>query len=738
MSAAKNMSTQTRRNPRFSLATQVLLGLVLGVAAGVFFGEMVAFLNVVGEVFIKLLQMTVIPYIVVSLIGGLGRLSLAEAKNLALKGGTVLLVLWGIGFVLIFLASLALPNWPSASFFSESLSGEPEPVDFVLLYIPSNPFYALANAIIPAVVLFSIVTGLSLIGVRQKESLLQTLSAFAEALMRATGFVARLAPIGVFALTASAAGTMDIEDLGRLQIYLVINGLLALILSVWVLPALVSVVTPLSYRQMAEDLRGPLITAFATGSLLVVLPLLAERCKRLLGRTEEYTGEAGEEARASVDVLVPTFYNFPALGILLALSFVPFAGWYIGSPVSVADFPLMIGAGLASLFGGTVLAIPFVLELLRLPSDLFQLFLTVDVLGVRLAALLGSAHIVAITLISTYAIQGMTRVRIVPLLRFGIGSVALIAAALIGVRAFYGNVLVVPYTKDEALAGLFLLRQPHTATVFREPPVTPENATSGPRSLTEILDSGVLRVCYLPDSYPMAFFNTDGDLVGFDIEMAHRLARRLNLRIEFLPWENWRGRADRLNEGYCDIDMSAEAIAPETAVKMLLTRRIATFTLSFMVPDYRRDSFVSWDRIQSGRDLRIAAADHELTSKFFAKFLPSVTLIPLKSNADTIDLLDADDERFDAVAGPAEEMAAWNILYPRFRVVVPRPTVRWPAGYGLPLGSQDLLRVVDAWLLEAEQTGVIDELRDYWVSGKIEQTKPPRWSVIRDVLNWVD
>ena len=452
--------------------------------------------------------------------------------------------------------------------------------------------------------------------------------------MRATGLVAKLAPIGVFALTASAAGTMDTEDLGRLQIYLVIYGLLALILSLWVLPALISAVTPLSYGQLFRDLRAPMITAFATGSVLVVLPLLAERCKRVLGRTEKYTGEAGEDARASVDVLVPTFYNFPTLGFVLALSFVPFAGWYIGSAVSLADYPLMIGAGLASLFGGTVLAIPFVLDLVRISADLFQLCLTVDVVGVRFAALVGAAHIVAITLISTYAIQGQTRIRIVPLLRFGIGSIALIAAVLIGVRAFYSNVVVVPYTKDEALAGLFLLRDPHTATVFRDPPDTNEYAVGRPRSLPEILDSGVLRACYLPDSYPMAFFNTEGDLVGFNIEMAHRLARRLSVRVEFVPAAGWRGRVTRLNEGYCDIDMLADAIAPERALNVLLTRRIATFTLSFMVLDHRRDGFVSWDRLESSRGLRIAVADHELAIKFFTGSFPNVTLIPLKSSAE--------------------------------------------------------------------------------------------------------
>ena len=60
---------------RLSLSTQVLIGLALGVASGVFFGELLAFLGVIGDAFILLLQMTVLPYVMVSLIVGLGRLT---------------------------------------------------------------------------------------------------------------------------------------------------------------------------------------------------------------------------------------------------------------------------------------------------------------------------------------------------------------------------------------------------------------------------------------------------------------------------------------------------------------------------------------------------------------------------------------------------------------------------------------------------------------------------------------
>jgi Na+/H+-dicarboxylate symporter len=66
--------TVARRLPRLSLSAQVIIGLVLGIGAGLFFGERVTAVSPLGSIFIGLLQMTVIPYIVVSLIAAIGRL----------------------------------------------------------------------------------------------------------------------------------------------------------------------------------------------------------------------------------------------------------------------------------------------------------------------------------------------------------------------------------------------------------------------------------------------------------------------------------------------------------------------------------------------------------------------------------------------------------------------------------------------------------------------------------------
>ena len=370
------MTTENRKKPRMQLATKIILGLVSGLVTGIFFGELVAFLKVFGNAFIMLLQMTVIPYITVSLITALGRLTYADARSLGLKAGGVLLVLWGVGLAVVLLAPLTFPEWPSASFFSTSQVETAPPVDFLQLYIPANPFHSLANTIVPAIVVFNVLIGLALISVKDKEALLAPLAAAGDALLGVTGFVGKLAPYGVFALTASAAGTIDVDELHRLQVYIVTYVSIAIIVSFWLLPGLVAAVTPLRYGEVVRGLRGPLVAAFATGSLLIVLPVLSNDSKKLIARAAGHADESDEGSAASIDVLIPAAYNFPNLGSILSLLFVLFAGWYIGSSVPVTDYPALSVAGLATLFGGTLIAIPFLLDLLHLPADLFEVFVT--------------------------------------------------------------------------------------------------------------------------------------------------------------------------------------------------------------------------------------------------------------------------------------------------------------------------------------------------------------------------
>jgi hypothetical protein len=104
-----------------SLASKVLVGLVLGIATGIALGEWAGALAVVGRGFILLLQMAVLPFVVVSLIGGLGRLDARQAIAIARSGGLVLLLLWAIVMAVVLAFPVAFPDWESASFFSHAM-----------------------------------------------------------------------------------------------------------------------------------------------------------------------------------------------------------------------------------------------------------------------------------------------------------------------------------------------------------------------------------------------------------------------------------------------------------------------------------------------------------------------------------------------------------------------------------------------------------------------------------------
>jgi hypothetical protein len=98
------------------------------------------------------------------------------------------------------------------------------------------------------------------------------------------------------------------------------NCLGALFLAFWVLPMLLTPLTPFKYQDIIDLTRDALVTAFTTGNLFVVLTVLTESCKNLFN-TYALTDEKTD---TYVDVIVPISFNFPNTGKLLMLLFILF------------------------------------------------------------------------------------------------------------------------------------------------------------------------------------------------------------------------------------------------------------------------------------------------------------------------------------------------------------------------------------------------------------------------------
>ncbi|MEA3411128.1 MAG: cation:dicarboxylase symporter family transporter, partial [Pseudomonadota bacterium] len=579
----------TRKRPAFrpGLSGMIFIGLAVGIGTGIFFGEMVAFMEVIGEAWISLLQMTVLPYVMLSMTAGLGRLSYPEALRLAVKVGMLLVLLWAISLSVVFLFPYTFPDWESASFFSTVQNDPVVEIDFLNLYIPANPFHALANNLVPAVVLFSAALGIALIGVSNKEPLLNGMNTLIDALMRVANFVVKLTPIGVFAITASAAGTMSLADLQRMEVFVWAYVALALVMSLWVLPGLVSVLTPLSYRDVVGNTKDALVTAFATSSLFVVLPLLVERCTEMVARY----AQDREDAESAVEIIVPASFNFPHAGKLFTITFVLFAGWYVGSPVEVSDYPLLVSTGIASLFANINLAVPFMLDVMRIPGDMFQLFVATSVINSHFGTLLSAMFTVTLTVLGAFSMSGLIRVRFMPLLRYLLITGLLLLSVTAGLRVFFALAIENTYDKDRIVASRQLMRKLVPEQVHLSPPAVSPSLPQDMSRLQAVRERGALRVCYRRDNLPFVYFNKAKELVGFDVELLHHLAHDLGVSLVMVPVVD-RDLSHELESGYCDMGLGAP-ITPQSALQVGYTVPYLRLRGSILTNDHRRKEFAS-------------------------------------------------------------------------------------------------------------------------------------------------
>jgi Na+/H+-dicarboxylate symporter/ABC-type amino acid transport substrate-binding protein len=711
-----------------TFSRQILVGLAGGILTGLFFGEKAAALGWAADGFVKLLQMMVLPYMTVSIVAGLGSLQYSEVRTLGLRTAAVIGGLWILAIVFAFLIPLTFPSMQNASFFSSSLVERRPAFDFVDLYVPSNPFYSLANNIVPAVVLFSLVLGVALVGVDGKERLIDVLQIAKEAISRATRLVIRLTPYGLFAIAANAAGTLDLEQVRRLQIYLAAYVAVALLLSLWVLPGLVAALTPIRARDMLRESQAALITAFIAGDLFIVLPSLMLASQTLLSRIDPEDREAGRLPQ----VIVPASFNFPHTGKLLSLSFVLFAGWFADALVPISSYPRLALTGLLTFFGNLNVAVPFLLDQFRIPADTYQLFLATGVINSRAGSLLAAVHTLTVALLATCAVTGRLRWRRGPLLSYAGLTVAIVALVIGGARGLFAATRSQEYSKDRVLASMQLLHEPVEATVFRT--ASPAPVTSLP-PLEAIAARKVLRVGYLPEALPFAYFNQSGALVGFDIELAHRLARDMGVTLAFVPMDRDR-MGERLEEGYCDLVMSGVAVTTDRARDLLFSDSYLDETVALVVPDNERDQYTSWDAIRDRGPVTIAVLNLPYYVLKLHELLPRAVI---EVHDDIEPLFDRSSLHVDAVAMPAERGSAWTLRYPEYSVVVPGPDpIRVPLAY--PIGKHDerLARFVNTWIALKRKDGTIDAAYKHWILGQDASPRQPRWSIVRNVLHWME
>jgi Na+/H+-dicarboxylate symporter len=721
------MAATGTANGSARLFRRVLMALAGGVLTGLFLGDAVWPLKGLSDVFVKMLQVTVLPYVLGSVMAGLGSQQPSEAGKLAVRGSLLLLLVWASALLIVGASSFAYPAGRSAGVFVGDLP-PPEPIDWIELYIPSNVFRSLAFNIMPAVVLFGILAGVSLSGMapERKRPLLEVVEAFNEAMGRISRGIIHLTPIGLFAMCAAAAGTMRIEEFVRLQVWFVVFVGAACLLAFWLLPALVALLTPIRYGRFLATLQTAMLTAFAAGDYFVVLPMIAEANKQLLAEQ----GCSEDDANRTIGVVVPLLFNFPHAGKVLSLAFVPFGAWFSGVDLSPVQWVTLGTAGLLSMFGNINAAMPFVLDLLRLPADLFNLFTMSSVVNARFGALVATMHTASLSMLVAAGLLGLLRVNIGRLAKLMAGGALVLAAYFGGTRLLFEHVVPPPPSGLAALEG-FVMRHGTPPPPVRAGDAPVEAPGPAAARLDAVRARGVMRVGFFTDAVPYVFYNPEGQLVGFDVEMAHALARELGVSVEFVPIRRT-GMAAALDAGICDIVMSGVVVTVPTAMSVTFSHGYREERVGFLVPDYRRGEFLRLDEVRP-RPLRLGVLSERFTAAVQRR-LPAATIVPgeLGTLIDTGDL-----HGLDGYVLPMDQAYYIARLQPAFDAVLPEDDRTFTVlAYAMPRGAESFRELVNTWIEVTRSVGLFDDAHGYWVRGRALESVQPRWSLGRDVLGW--
>jgi proton glutamate symport protein len=133
-----------------NLASWVLVGGVAGVLAGITFGESCAVLGSIGFIYVGLLQAAVYPYLICSLLHGLGSLEPGKAWRLFKNGWLFYVVAWVVTFACLMALAQAIP--PVQPAVIDHTAREPQSVSKLLgLLVPTDLFTALSRNYVPAV-----------------------------------------------------------------------------------------------------------------------------------------------------------------------------------------------------------------------------------------------------------------------------------------------------------------------------------------------------------------------------------------------------------------------------------------------------------------------------------------------------------------------------------------------------------------------------------------------------------
>ncbi|BAI80706.1 polar amino acid ABC transporter, substrate-binding protein [Deferribacter desulfuricans SSM1] len=229
-------------------------------------------------------------------------------------------------------------------------------------------------------------------------------------------------------------------------------------------------------------------------------------------------------------------------------------------------------------------------------------------------------------------------------------------------------------------------------------------------TLDKVLKKGVLKVG-MSTFVPWAMYDKNGNLIGFEIDVAKRLAKDMGVKIEFVPTK-WSGIIPALLTGKFDIIIGGMSITPQRALKV-----------NFSIPyDYSGMSIVAnkfkakgWNKLSDFNKKNVIIAVRigttaEVASK---RFFPNAKIKLFDDESQAIQELLLG--RAHAVVASAPMPAFQAIEHPdRLYLPIKDTFTKEPIGFAVRKGDYDFLNFLNSWIRYVKAEGFLKERKQYW------------------------
>lgn len=278
-----------------SMITQIAIAVVVGILVGLLIPASGNYLKIVGDVFLRLMQMAIPILILGQIVQAVGSINPKELTSL---GGRTIAVfgisslaaaLWGVLMAVIFNPGygVKMTGFQDASIKAQEISI----TDTILNFVPKNIFDSLTQGSIIQIIVFALFFGLALNKYLQSHpetQLFQIIVDFNEVIITVIRYVMYLAPLGIFALIASTISHLGLQIILPLVKYLLVYGLgTILFLGIWIL--VITLYCKVSPLRLITNMKNMSVMALATTSSAITLPVALEETETKLGLGKRIT-----------------------------------------------------------------------------------------------------------------------------------------------------------------------------------------------------------------------------------------------------------------------------------------------------------------------------------------------------------------------------------------------------------------------------------------------------------------